>query len=106
MSRVRPRPIAPQAGDDAYTAERERLLQAFGKKLRTERERRHLSQERLADIANVHRTHFGGLERGRREPHLAMLLILADALEVSPGTLLEGLPVPRERKAPTHSKSA
>ena len=90
---------------DAYTIERARLLLAFGEKLRAERERRNVSQETLADIANVHRTHFGGLERGRREPHLSMLLVLADALEVPPGALLEGLAVPRERKAPTHSKN-
>lgn len=90
---------------DAYTAERARLLSAFGENLRAERERRNVSQEALADIANVHRTHFGALERGRREPHLSMLLIVADALEVPPGVLLDGLPVPRERKAPTHSKN-
>jgi transcriptional regulator with XRE-family HTH domain len=90
---------------DAYMAERARLLLAFGEKLRAERERRNVSQETLAEIANVHRTHFGALERGQREPHMSMLLILADALKVSPGALLEGLSVPRERKAPTHSKS-
>lgn len=89
---------------DAYTAERSRLLLAFGEKLRAERERRNVSQETLAEIADVHRTHLGALERGRREPHLSMLLILADALEIPPRTLLEGLFVPRERKAPTHSK--
>ncbi len=88
-----------------YTAERARLLKAFGENLRGLRERRNVSLEAFADIANVHRTHFGALERGRREPHLSMLLILADALELPPGALLEGLPVPRERKAPTHSKN-
>ena len=51
---------------------------------------------------NVHRTHLGALERGRREPHLTMLLILADALDAD--NLLAGLPVPRERKPPTHWK--
>jgi hypothetical protein len=35
----------------------------------------------------------------------AMLLILAGGLGVSPETLLEGLCVPRGRRAPTHSKS-
>lgn len=89
---------------DAYTAERSRLLLAFGEKLRAERDRRNVSQETLAEIANVHRTHLGALELGQREPHLSMLLILADALEIPPRTLLEDLFVPRERKAPTHSK--
>lgn len=94
----------PEILDDAYRAERARLLLAFGAKLRAERERRNLSQEALAEIANVHRTHLGALELGQREPQLAMLLILADGLEVSPMALLEGLVVPRERRAPTHSK--
>ncbi len=90
---------------DTYGAERELLLQALGEKLRAERERRNVSQETLARIASVHRTHLAALEQGRRDPHTSMLLILADALEVQPGALLEGLPVPRERKAPTHSKN-
>jgi transcriptional regulator with XRE-family HTH domain len=104
MSPAQQPPEAPQVLDDAYAAERARLLLAFGEKLRAERERRNISQETLAEIANVHRTHLGALELGRREPCLAMLLILADALGASPGTMLEGLFVPRERKAPTHSK--
>jgi transcriptional regulator with XRE-family HTH domain len=91
-------------GSDAYTVEHARLLLSFGEKLRAEREHRNVSQETLAEIANVHRTHLGALELGQRDPHLSMLLILADALEVPPGTLLAGLFVPRERKAPTHSK--
>jgi transcriptional regulator with XRE-family HTH domain len=98
-------PQKRRVADDAYKTERARLLLAFGEKLRAAREQRNISQETLAEIANVHRTHLGALERGLREPHLAMLLILADALRISPGTLLEGLFVPKERKAPTHSKS-
>jgi len=87
----------------AYEAERSRLLLAFGRKLRAERERQRLSQESLADLASVHRTHLGALERGRREPGLSMLLILAHTLGVKPGALLDGLPVPAERKPATHS---
>jgi hypothetical protein len=34
-----------------------------------------------------------------------MLLILADTLGLPPGALLHGLPTPRERKPPTHSKT-
>jgi transcriptional regulator with XRE-family HTH domain len=104
MSTGRPRPRAPSVVEDAYKVERARLLLAFGGKLRAERERRNLSQEALADIVNVHRTHLSALEQGLREPGLAMLLILAGGLGVSPETLLAGLFVPRERKAPTHSR--
>jgi transcriptional regulator with XRE-family HTH domain len=91
-------------GGDAYMAERAGLLRAFGENVRALRERRGFSQETLADLARVHRTHYGKLERGRHEPHLAVVLILADALGVKPGALLDGLPVPRERRTPTHSK--
>jgi transcriptional regulator with XRE-family HTH domain len=104
MSPRQPRPEAPKVANDAYNAERTRLLLAFGEKLRAERERRNLSQEALAEIVNVHRTHLGALEQGLREPGLAMLLILAGGLGVQPDTLLKGLFTPRERKAPTHSK--
>ena len=90
--------------DDAYAAERKRLLRAFGERLRAARERRGLSQEALARHASVHRTHIGALELGQRDPHATMLLILADALEVPPGALFEGLFVPRERKPATHCK--
>jgi transcriptional regulator with XRE-family HTH domain len=104
VSAGRQPPKTSPVADDAYKAERTRLLLAFGAKLRTARERRSLSQEGLAEIANIHRTHVGALELGLREPHLTMLLILAEGLEVAPGVLLDGLPVPRERRAPTHSK--
>lgn len=70
--------------DDAYKAERAQLLLSFGEKLRAAREQRNLSQESLAEITNVHRTHLGALERGRRKPYLAMLLI--HTLGIPPGT--------------------
>ncbi len=89
---------------DTYWAERERLLRALGEKLRATRERRGLSQEALAHAADIHRTHIGALERGQRDPHVSMLLILADALAVPPADLFDGLPVPRKRRPATHSK--
>jgi transcriptional regulator with XRE-family HTH domain len=82
----------------AYTAERARLLLAFGENLRALRKRRNLAQERLAEIANVHRNEIGILERGQCEPGLLVLLIVADALEVPLTGLTEGMPAPRERR--------
>jgi DNA-binding XRE family transcriptional regulator len=87
-----------RAEHDAYTAERARVLRSFGARLRALRERRKLAQEALADLANLHRNEIGVLERGHCEPHLMTLLILADALEVSPYALLDGLPTPRQRR--------
>jgi transcriptional regulator with XRE-family HTH domain len=64
----------------AYQAERSRLLLAFGRKLRAEREHRNLSQEALAYIAILHRNEIGYLERGEQEPYISTLLVLADTL--------------------------
>lgn len=52
------------------------------------REERHLSQEALADVAKLHVTHIGGLERGVRNPSYATLVRLGRALEVKPGELV------------------
>jgi transcriptional regulator with XRE-family HTH domain len=81
------------------------FLRAFARRLRHARERQNLSQEAVAKIAHVHRAQLSALELGRRDPHLTMLLILADALKVSPGDLLEGLFVPTERRTPTRSNA-
>jgi transcriptional regulator with XRE-family HTH domain len=82
----------------AYAAERGRALSVFGENLRGLREQRSLAQERLAEIASLHRNEIGVLERGQCEPGLLTLLTVADALEVPPRVLLDGLPVPRERR--------
>jgi len=89
---------------DTYWAERERLLQALGVKLRFAREQCGLSQEALAHAADVHRTQICALELGKRDPHVSMVLILADALAVPPASLFDGLPVPQKRRPATHSK--
>ncbi len=86
------------AGDDAYRAERARVLSVFGENLRALRKRRNLAQERLAEVADLHRNEIGVLERGQGEPGLLTLLILADALGVPLKGLTEGVPVPRERR--------
>ena len=82
----------------AYTAERARILSVFGGQLRGLREQRGLAQEGFAEVANLHRNEIGVLERGQGEPSVLTLLIVADALEVPPHILLDGLPVPRERR--------
>lgn len=64
------------------------LSTAFGKILREYRERAGLSQESLADAAELDRTFIGLLERGQRQPTLESLFRIAAALKVAPQTLV------------------
>lgn len=61
----------------------------FGKMVRLYRTSIGYSQEELADIARIHRTYIGGIERGERNPTLLMIHRLAVALNISPARLLE-----------------
>lgn len=61
----------------------------FGRTVRRLRHAMGLSQEGLADLANIHRTYIGGIERGERNPTLTMIVRLARALGVPPAKLLE-----------------
>lgn len=67
------------------------VLKRLGARLRQLRQARGISQERLADLAGLHRTYVGGVERGERNVSLINLLALAHALGVSLSTLAEGV---------------
>jgi transcriptional regulator with XRE-family HTH domain len=56
---------------------------AFGKAVRKYRQQLDLSQEDLAHIAGVHRTYVSQIERGIKSPSIKVVLVLAQALEVS-----------------------
>lgn len=58
------------------------------KKLRSKLE---LSQEQLAEKADLHRTYVGAVERGERNISLDNIVAIARALEVSASELLEGI---------------
>ena len=53
---------------------------------------RGLSQEKLAEMAGLHRNYVGILERGRQSPSLDAMCKLARALKVRPAELLANLP--------------
>ena len=67
------------------------LDRSFGPNLRRWRDKRGYSQEKLAQLADLHRTEIGLLERGEREPKLGIITKLAGALGVSPAVFFEGL---------------
>ena len=66
----------------------ETFLKAFGAAVRRAREARGLSQEELGFDAELDRTYVSGVERGRRNPTVAVIFRLARALRLSAGDLV------------------
>lgn len=60
----------------------------FGKRLRQLREKRGMSQEQLADLAELHRTHISLIERGVRAVRVDTIERLAHGLSVQPAKLM------------------
>ncbi|WP_083386381.1 helix-turn-helix domain-containing protein [Acidithiobacillus ferrivorans] len=66
----------------------EQALSLFGKHIRKLRKSRRLSQEQLADKAELHRTYIGMIERGEKNITLLNILKISTALEIEPYLLL------------------
>jgi transcriptional regulator with XRE-family HTH domain len=60
---------------------------AFGQAVRELREERGTSQEAFALMCGIDRSHYGGMERGERNPSLTTVYKIADALEVRPSEI-------------------
>lgn len=71
--------------------ENEFVLSSFGERVRYFRKSNGLSQEELADLADLHRTYLSGIERGERNVALLNIVKLARALQISPSVLIEGI---------------
>lgn len=67
---------------------REDALVQLGKRIRELRADRGLSQEALADLAELDRTYISSIERGHRNASLLTLHRIAEALEVEPVELV------------------
>jgi transcriptional regulator with XRE-family HTH domain len=59
-----------------------KIEKKFGKRVRELRDKTGYSQEDLADLAGIHRTYLGGIERGERNPSLKNIQRIAKALKV------------------------
>ena len=70
---------------------RDHLLAAFGRQLRKYREAKTLTQEVLAEKANMDRTYVSDIERGVRNPGIKNVARLAEALGISSAKLMEGI---------------
>jgi transcriptional regulator with XRE-family HTH domain len=61
----------------------------FGNRVRELRLQRKFSQEKLAELADLHRNYVGGVERGERNVSLLNIVKLARGLKVRPSELIE-----------------
>jgi transcriptional regulator with XRE-family HTH domain len=59
------------------------LLKQFGKKVLYYRKKKNLSQEKLAELAGLHRTYIGQIESGKRNIALKNIEKIAKALGVA-----------------------
>jgi transcriptional regulator with XRE-family HTH domain len=66
-------------------------LKRFGANVRAKREAKELSQEKLAEIADLDRTYISSVERGGRNISLLSSVRIAKALKTSVAALCEGV---------------
>ncbi|HEX3980209.1 MAG TPA: helix-turn-helix transcriptional regulator [Acidimicrobiales bacterium] len=71
--------------------DQEQPLRAFGERIRKRRLRLGISQEALADLSGLHPQTVGRIERGQSNVTLMNVVVLADVLDVDPGTLTRKL---------------
>lgn len=67
------------------------LRQLIGRRVRDLRNERGISQEALADLANLHRTYIGRLERGESGTTVDTLVIVTRTLGVSLAEFFKGI---------------
>ncbi len=65
------------------------ILKQFGKKVREERTRKGLSQERLGELAKVHRTYIGMIERAEKNITITNMEKIARALGLKVNDLVD-----------------
>lgn len=63
----------------------------LGSNIRELRRTLGISQEELADVAGLHRTYIGAVERGERNISIDNVIVVANALNVTLSQLLEGV---------------
>jgi transcriptional regulator with XRE-family HTH domain len=69
----------------------EEILVALAVRIRSERERRGVSQEDFAENCGLHRTAIVLLERGKSIPRLDTLLLVAQSLGLTVSELMRGI---------------
>lgn len=67
----------------------EEIYKRFGNNVREFRLKRNLSQEKLAELSDLHRTYIGGIERGERNLSLKNIYKIAEALNIKVSELFK-----------------
>jgi transcriptional regulator with XRE-family HTH domain len=67
------------------------ILKAFGFSVKKQREAKGLTQETLAEKADLDRTYLSDVERGTRNLGVKNVVRLAKALGITPAQLMEGV---------------
>ncbi len=67
------------------------ILRKFGENVRAKREARELSQEKLAELADLDRTYISGVERGVRNLSILSATRIAKALRTTLADLSGGI---------------
>ena len=78
------------------------MASAFGQVIRTERTKQGVAQDQFALLAEVDRSYYGKLERGERQPSLALMLRIALGLGLPASDLVHRVErlLERGRKGP------
>ena len=63
------------------------LLHIFSANVKAYRKKKNISQEKLAELAGLHRTYISALERERRNISIDNIQRIAEALEIEPHLL-------------------
>lgn len=69
----------------------EEVYKEIGKRIIEARKSKSMSQEQLAIISGIDRTHMGFIEQGRRKPTLSTLFKISHSLDISLEQLFKGL---------------
>jgi len=67
---------------------RDKIIKLFAENLRVERARKNITQEKLAEMANITPEYLARIEKEKYSPSLVVIASLAKALSVSVDTLI------------------
>lgn len=70
------------------TIEEKQILSQFALKMKKYRAVKGLSQDKLAEYANLHRTYIGSIERAEKMPSLVTVIKISKALNVNISELI------------------